>query len=216
MVIINTISVKRFLCSPKVEKMVKNNAFWKMQLQHGIYPLIKPMKDIQTFHFTYKKCSCLCLKRVKLNPKWYVKKLTRKKPYWSTFLLQKLYRYLFWTVSISSDILLWIWDPVQPSVPVQTKVSCLQRGKEVDWIHKVCLPHHSDAAPSAFYPLNQFCCFVLFKLRKDVSDLCFSCMPLASQNHMLLGLLSHYQITSFSHPYCATFLVQKYFMCIKS
>lgn len=78
-----------------------------------------------------------------------------------------------------------------------------------------CLLHHSDAAPSALYPLNQLCCFVLFKLRKDVSDLCFSCMPLASQNHMLLGLLSHYQITSFSHPYCAAFLVQKYFMCIK-
>lgn len=33
----------------------------------------------------------------------------------------------------------------------------------MDWIYKVCLPQHSDAPPSAFYPVNQFCCFVLFK-----------------------------------------------------
>lgn len=41
---------------------------------------------------------------------------------------------------------------------------CLRMGlREVDWIYKVCLPQHSDAPPSAFYPVNQFCCFVLFK-----------------------------------------------------
>lgn len=38
-----------------------------------------------------------------------------------------------------------------------------ERLREVDWIYKVCLPQHSDAPPSAFYPVNQFCCFVLFK-----------------------------------------------------
>lgn len=37
------------------------------------------------------------------------------------------------------------------------------REREVNWIYKVCLPQHSDAPPSAFYPVNQFCCFVLFK-----------------------------------------------------
>lgn len=42
-------------------------------------------------------------------------------------------------------------------------------------IHKVCLLQHSDASPSAFYPLNQFRCFVLFKelcLWKGLSSAC--------------------------------------------
>lgn len=83
-----------------------------------------------------------------------------------------------------------------------------ERLREVQWIYKVCLLQHSDAPPSGFYPVNQFCCFVLFKelcLWKKMLSACRFSLLLHAVCHTdpdcyvaaWFGPLHHYEWISF-------------------
>lgn len=100
---------------------------------------------------------------------------------------------LHWTSLLFSSTSYWLWTGPSCTVEIfncehdkkedtsSAKCHCFSKGflyvrqetrlragrlGEVDWIYKVCLRQHSYAPPSAFYPVNQFCCFVLLKERR--------------------------------------------------